>query len=45
MVTAVADASQKEWRVHVNEVAEKSLFPEAESWVSIVALHIDGGWC
>ena len=26
--------AEKEWRKHTNEVADKSLFPQAKSWVS-----------
>lgn len=34
--------AEKEWREHVNEVADESLFPEANSWVS---LHLLFGVC
>ena len=35
--------AEKEWRKHVNEVAETSLFPEADSWVSCIGVQ-NSGW-
>lgn len=40
---ASIDATQeaeKEWREHVNEVADKSLFPEANSWVRLSRIKV-----
>lgn len=31
--------AEKGWREHVNEVADKSLFPEADSWVSVNSMR------